>query len=141
MVFSGGNVAIIMVLALLLMSPAIVSSFMYSNARWSSHLAVSRRRDSNNSRSPGGTRARSCRGTRGCRRELTCGLQITVRIRGKKSRDEDYTNQVRGRRGGKCYVVVALRGVNSRDGSNCSCSCLSNNSKRASGAFVRLLYV
>lgn len=26
---------------------------------------------------------------------LICGLQITVRIRGKKSREEDYTNQVR----------------------------------------------
>ena len=28
------------------------------------------------------------------RYDLTCGLQISVRIRGKKSREEDYTNQV-----------------------------------------------
>lgn len=34
-----------------------------------------------------------CRST-ARRQELTCGLQVTVRIRGKKSREDDYTNQV-----------------------------------------------
>lgn len=37
--------------------------------------------------------SRPCRST-ARRQELTCGLQVTVRIRGKKSREDDYTNQV-----------------------------------------------
>lgn len=87
MVMSGGNVAVTMVLALLMMSATIVSSFVYSSTRWSSDW------NKRCNRSTGGRS--SYRGTRICRQELTCGLQITVRIRGKKSREEDYTNQVR----------------------------------------------
>lgn len=91
MVAAGGKIAITLVIALLAMSPTIVSSFLYSSsARWSSHRTFAVRCD----RPTGGTRLR--RGARTRRQELTCGLQITVRIRGKKSREEDYTNQVRG---------------------------------------------
>ncbi|CAM9238210.1 unnamed protein product [Laminaria digitata] len=39
------------------------------------------------------SRPSSCRSTSSRRQELTCGLQVTVRIRGKKSREDDYTNQ------------------------------------------------
>lgn len=110
MIVSGGNVAITMVLALLVMSPTIVSSVVYSNRRWSTDRAVARRWDGN--RATGGIRARSsCRSTRGCRQELRCGLQITVRIRGKKSREEDYTNQVRGWRDGNCRVLAVVTRV------------------------------
>ena len=48
------------------------------------------------------SRPSSCRSTAARRLEVTCGLQVTVRIRGKKSRDDDYTNQVE-------TVFVALR--------------------------------
>lgn len=95
MVMSGGNTAVTMVLALLAMSPTIVSSFVYSSTRWSSDREVARRWNSSCRSTGSTTTARSCRASRGCRQELTCGLQITVRIRGKKSREEDYTNQVR----------------------------------------------
>lgn len=47
----------------------------------------------------------SCRTTSSSRRrELTCGLQVTVRIRGKKSREDDYTNQV----GAVCLFLPLL---------------------------------
>lgn len=39
--------------------------------------------------------SRRCSSSRQQRRDITCGLQVVVRIRGKKSREEDYTNQVR----------------------------------------------
>ncbi|CAM9416223.1 unnamed protein product [Ectocarpus sp. 6 AP-2014] len=81
----GGNVVVVLS-ALLATSTTFVSSFVHSR----STTQLSREWSAWRRRSPSGTRRYSVTGRR---RELTCGLQITVRIRGKKSREEDYTNQ------------------------------------------------
>lgn len=80
---------------LFVLIPALVSSFGGSpqSSAWlqlgrKSYRTVRR----NQAKASGSTSSR-----KGQRQELTCGLQITVRIRGKKSREEDYTNQVRVR--------------------------------------------
>ncbi|CAM9626991.1 unnamed protein product, partial [Sphacelaria rigidula] len=41
-------------------------------------------------------------------RSLSCGLQVTVRIRGKKSREEDYTNQAYDEYAKRLRPVLAL---------------------------------
>lgn len=81
----GGNVMV--VVSALLATSTTVSSFVHSQ----STTQLSREWSAWRRRSPSGTRRYS---ETGRRRELKCGLQITVRIRGKKSREEDYTNQV-----------------------------------------------
>ncbi|CAM9318539.1 unnamed protein product, partial [Hapterophycus canaliculatus] len=81
---------VVLVSALLTIFARLASSFVHSsNGRAQlSYWAYSRNpRESDNNSS-----RRRCRLTGG-RQRLTCGLQITVRIRGKKSREEDYTNQ------------------------------------------------
>ncbi|CAM9143321.1 unnamed protein product [Pylaiella littoralis] len=71
---------------LLLMSTVMVSSFLHSSRSRIPPLLVERRNWLSRSKS---ISSRS----NYRRQELTCGLQITVRIRGKKSREQDYTNQ------------------------------------------------
>lgn len=84
-IMPGRNVAVV-VFALLLTSTAVmVSSFLQSSRSRMMPLLVKRRNSLSRSSSRINYR----------KHELTCGLQITVRIRGKKSREQDYTNQVR----------------------------------------------
>lgn len=93
-----GTIAVmVLALALLAFSTTTVSSFVISSRTSTEHSFVAATNACRRCRRSSDTRTATRSSSRGSRQrqELTCGLQITVRIRGKKSREEDYTNQVR----------------------------------------------
>ena len=94
---SGTIAVMVLALALLAFSTTTVSSFVISSRTSTEHSFVAATNACRRCRRSSDTRTATRSSSRGSRQrqELTCGLQITVRIRGKKSREEDYTNQVR----------------------------------------------